>query len=91
MCRPLTEFGGLYVTHMRNEDDAIADAMEEMFAGEGAVAVALRTCRIVGAMRSFVSFPVGLAALVGGEDLRELDGRRSAATPRGRRDGDAYE
>lgn len=32
VCRPLTEFGGLYVTHMRNEDDAIADAMDETFA-----------------------------------------------------------
>ena len=32
VCRPLTEFGGLYVTHMRNEDDAITDAMEETFA-----------------------------------------------------------
>jgi N-acyl-D-amino-acid deacylase len=31
VCRPLTEFGGLYVTHMRNEDDAIIDAMEETF------------------------------------------------------------
>jgi N-acyl-D-amino-acid deacylase len=31
VCRPLTEFGGLYVTHMRNEDDAIVDAMEETF------------------------------------------------------------
>jgi N-acyl-D-amino-acid deacylase len=32
VCRPLTEFGGLYVTHMRNEDDAVTDAMEETFA-----------------------------------------------------------
>jgi N-acyl-D-amino-acid deacylase len=32
VCRPLTEFGGLYVTHMRNEDDAITDAMAETFA-----------------------------------------------------------
>ena len=32
VCRPLTEFGGLYVTHMRNEDDRITDAMEETFA-----------------------------------------------------------
>jgi N-acyl-D-amino-acid deacylase len=32
VCRPLTEYGGLYVTHMRNEDDAITDAMEETFA-----------------------------------------------------------
>ena len=31
VCRPLTELGGLYVTHMRNEDDAIIDAMEETF------------------------------------------------------------
>ena len=32
VCRPLSELGGLYVTHMRNEDDAIVDAMEETFA-----------------------------------------------------------
>ena len=32
VCRPLSEFGGLYVTHMRNEDDRITDAMEETFA-----------------------------------------------------------
>ena len=32
VCRPLSEFGGLYVTHMRNEDDGITDAMEETFA-----------------------------------------------------------
>jgi N-acyl-D-amino-acid deacylase len=31
VCRPLTEFNALYVTHMRNEDDAIVDAMEETF------------------------------------------------------------
>ena len=31
VCRPLTEYGALYVTHMRNEDDAITDAMEETF------------------------------------------------------------
>jgi N-acyl-D-amino-acid deacylase len=31
VCRPLSELGGLYVTHMRNEDDAIVDAMEETF------------------------------------------------------------
>ena len=31
VCRPLTEFGGLYVTHMRNEDDRVIDAMEETF------------------------------------------------------------
>jgi N-acyl-D-amino-acid deacylase len=31
VCRPLTEFGGLYVTHMRNEDDRIAESMEETF------------------------------------------------------------
>jgi len=29
VCRPLTEFGGLYVTHMRNEDDQITDSIEE--------------------------------------------------------------
>jgi N-acyl-D-amino-acid deacylase len=32
VCAPLGELGGLYVTHMRNEDDAIVDAMEETFA-----------------------------------------------------------
>jgi N-acyl-D-amino-acid deacylase len=32
VCRPLAELGGLYVTHMRNEDDAIVDSMEETFA-----------------------------------------------------------
>ena len=29
VCRPLGEFGGRYVTHMRNEDDRIIDAIEE--------------------------------------------------------------
>jgi N-acyl-D-amino-acid deacylase len=32
VCRPLTEFGGLYVTHMRNEDDRITESLEETFA-----------------------------------------------------------
>jgi N-acyl-D-amino-acid deacylase len=32
VCRPLAEFGRLYVTHMRNEDDNITEAMEETFA-----------------------------------------------------------
>src|SRR6185436_3246488 len=32
VCRPLSEFKGLYVTHMRNEDAHITDAMEETFA-----------------------------------------------------------
>ena len=32
VCRPLTEFGGLYVTHMRNEDDRVTESMEETFA-----------------------------------------------------------
>ncbi len=31
VCGPLKEFGGLYVTHMRNEDDDITRAMEETF------------------------------------------------------------
>ena len=31
VCRPLTARDGLYVTHMRNEDDAVLDAMEETF------------------------------------------------------------
>jgi N-acyl-D-amino-acid deacylase len=32
VCRPLTELGGLYVTHMRNEDDRVTESMEETFA-----------------------------------------------------------
>jgi N-acyl-D-amino-acid deacylase len=32
VCRPLSELGGLYVTHMRNEDDHVCDSMEETFA-----------------------------------------------------------
>lgn len=31
VCRPLAELGGLYVTHMRNEDDLVLEAMEETF------------------------------------------------------------
>jgi N-acyl-D-amino-acid deacylase len=31
VCRPLGQCKGLYVTHMRNEDDAIVSAMEETF------------------------------------------------------------
>lgn len=30
--RPLAEFGGIYVTHMRNEEDAVFDALDETFA-----------------------------------------------------------
>ncbi len=29
ICRPLSEFDGLYVTHMRNEDDQVIDSIEE--------------------------------------------------------------
>ena len=29
ICRPLSEFDGLYVTHMRNEDDHIIESIEE--------------------------------------------------------------
>ncbi len=29
VCRPLSEFGGLYVTHMRNEDAQVTDAIDE--------------------------------------------------------------
>ena len=29
VCRPLTEFGGMYVTHMRNEDDQVTESIEE--------------------------------------------------------------
>ena len=31
VCRPLGQLGGLYVTHMRNEDDGIIAAMDETF------------------------------------------------------------
>jgi N-acyl-D-amino-acid deacylase len=31
VCRPMSQLGGLYVTHMRDEDDGIVDAMEETF------------------------------------------------------------
>jgi N-acyl-D-amino-acid deacylase len=31
VAQPLKEYGGRYVTHMRNENDAIVDAMEETF------------------------------------------------------------
>jgi len=31
VCEPLRQAGGLYVTHMRNEDDAVLEAMEETF------------------------------------------------------------
>ena len=29
ICRPLSEFDGLYVTHMRNEDDQVTESIEE--------------------------------------------------------------
>ncbi|MEO7727771.1 MAG: D-aminoacylase [Burkholderiales bacterium] len=29
ICRPLTEFNGLYVTHMRNEDDQVTESIDE--------------------------------------------------------------
>ena len=29
VCRPLTQYGGLYVTHMRNEDDQVTESIEE--------------------------------------------------------------
>src|SRR6185295_1366522 len=29
ICRPLSEFDGLYVTHMRNEDDHVVESIEE--------------------------------------------------------------
>lgn len=32
VCRPLAELGGVYATHMRNEDDHITQSMEETFA-----------------------------------------------------------
>jgi N-acyl-D-amino-acid deacylase len=31
VCRPLKEFGGLYVTHMRNEAERVMDSLEESF------------------------------------------------------------
>jgi len=31
ICRPLREFGGLYVTHMRSEGDRVIDSLEESF------------------------------------------------------------
>ncbi len=31
VCRPLSEFDGLYATHMRNEDDHITESMQETF------------------------------------------------------------
>jgi N-acyl-D-amino-acid deacylase len=31
ICRPLREFGGLYVTHMRSEGERIMDSLEESF------------------------------------------------------------
>jgi N-acyl-D-amino-acid deacylase len=29
VCRPLSEYGGLYATHMRNEDDRVIESIEE--------------------------------------------------------------
>jgi N-acyl-D-amino-acid deacylase len=29
VCRPLAEYGGMYATHMRNEDDRVIEAIEE--------------------------------------------------------------
>jgi N-acyl-D-amino-acid deacylase len=29
VCRPLSEYGGLYATHMRNEDDRVTESIEE--------------------------------------------------------------
>jgi N-acyl-D-amino-acid deacylase len=31
VCRPLSEFGGLYVTHMRNEAEKVIDSLDETF------------------------------------------------------------
>jgi N-acyl-D-aspartate/D-glutamate deacylase len=31
VCEPLRQAGGIYATHMRNEDDAVIEAMEETF------------------------------------------------------------
>jgi N-acyl-D-amino-acid deacylase len=48
VCEPLRQAGGLYVTHMRNEDDAIVDAMEETFrigeAVDAAVVISHHKC-----------------------------------------------
>jgi len=39
VCRPLAEMGGYYVTHMRNEDNQVLDAMQETFRIGGALGV----------------------------------------------------
>ena len=40
LAEPLPKAGALYTTHMRNEFDAILDAMDEAFAS-----AAMRACR----------------------------------------------
>jgi N-acyl-D-amino-acid deacylase len=39
VCRPLREYDGLYCTHMRNEADAVLDALDESFRTARAVGV----------------------------------------------------
>jgi N-acyl-D-amino-acid deacylase len=58
VCAPLRELGGLYVTHMRNEDDHIVQAMEESFAIARAVnaPVVLSHHKCVGARNHGRSF-----------------------------------
>ncbi len=53
VARPLAEFGGRYVTHMRNEDDNIAEAMQEAFriGREAGVAVIISHHKVVGIRR----------------------------------------
>lgn len=50
VCTPMAALGGIYVTHMRNEDDRILDAMEETFriGREVGVAVVISHHKCVG-------------------------------------------
>ncbi|MBE0614253.1 MAG: D-aminoacylase [Burkholderiales bacterium] len=51
VARPLKDYGGRYVTHMRHEDDRIAEAMEETFriGREVGVPVVISHHKVVGA------------------------------------------
>jgi N-acyl-D-amino-acid deacylase len=50
VCRPLTQCCGIYVTHMRNEDDRVIEALEETFriGRELDVAVVISHHKVVG-------------------------------------------
>ena len=50
VCRPLREFGGLYVTHMRNEGERVMDSLEESFriGREVGVAVVISHHKVAG-------------------------------------------